>query len=85
MDSHVIDYQVIGAAVRHYIDKHELLKKSYSLCIKSYEYCLGTYSALVLTNVSSDKRLYEVIHTTNPETTTVTSYLQEHDPIPYDK
>ena len=50
-----------------------------------YEYFLGNYSALVLTNVSSDKRIYEVLHTTNPETTTVTSYIQENDPIPYNK
>lgn len=85
MDSKVIDFQVIGAAVRHYIDEHELLKKGYSLYINSYEYFLGNYSALVLTNVSSDKRIYEVLHTTNPETTTVTSYLQENDPIPYNK
>lgn len=85
MDSKVIDYQVIGAAVHHYIDEHELLKKGYSLCINSYEYFLGNYSALVLTNVPSDKRIYEVLHTTNPETTTVTSYLQENDPIPYNK
>ena len=40
MDSKVIDYQVIGAAVHHYIDEHELLKKGYSLYINSYEYFL---------------------------------------------
>lgn len=84
-DYQVIDYQKIIAAVRYYIDKQELLKGNYGLYINSSESFLGTYHALVLTNVSSDKRIYEVIHTTNPENTTVTSYLQENNPISYNK
>lgn len=85
MDSQAIDYQLIKDAVRHYIDEQELLKGYYDLYIKSGGYFLGNYYAFVLTNITNDKRIYEVIHTTNPETTTVTSYLQENDPIPYNK
>lgn len=85
MDLEVRDYQTIIDAVRYYIDKKELLKTKYSLYLNSYETFLGTYSALVLTNVPSDRRIYEVVHMKNPETTTVTSYLQENDPISYNK
>lgn len=85
MERKVMDYKEIGDSVRHYIDEHELLEKHYSLYIKSYESSRGAYSALVLTNKPSDKRIYKVIHTTRPKVTTVTSYLQENDPISYNK
>ncbi len=76
-----MNYQMIEYAVRRYIDEQGYLKKQdYNLFIKTSGYILGSYFAFVVTDEPSDNRIYEVTHLqSNPNSTAVTSYIQEND------
>ena len=79
-----MNHQMIEYAVRRYIDEKKLFdgRKDYHLSIKTGGYIRGNYFAYVVTDLSDDDRIYEVISLTKSKFIVVTSYIRENsDPF----
>ena len=75
-----MNHQMIEYAVRRYIDEKKLFdgRKDYHLSIKTGGYIRGNYFAYVVTDLSDDDRIYEVISLTKSKFIVVTSYIREN-------